>query len=43
MTREEIVENIEVANDKWDLIKDNIKLFDTVDWTMDDIDSHCKA
>ena len=33
MTREEIVENIEVANGKWDLIKDNIKLFDTVDWT----------
>lgn len=42
MTREEIVENIEVANGKWDLIKDNIKLFDTVDWTMDDIDSHCE-
>jgi replicative DNA helicase len=42
MTREEIVENIEVANGKWDLIKDNIKLFDTVDWTMDDIDAHCE-
>jgi len=42
MTREEIVENIEIANGKWDLIKENIQLYDTVDWTMDDIDSHCE-
>jgi archaellum biogenesis ATPase FlaH len=42
MTREEIVENIEIANSKWDLIKENIQLYDTVDWTMDDIDSHCE-
>ena len=38
--RDEIQENIDVATEKWAEIRQNIKLFDTVDWTIDDIDSH---
>jgi len=26
----------------WSHIKGNIKMFDTVDWTIDDIDAHCE-
>ena len=42
MTKEQIIDDIEIANNKWNDVKDNIKLFDTVDWTMSDIDSHCE-
>ena len=42
MTKQQIVDDIEIANNKWNDVKDNIKLFDTVDWTMGDIDSHCE-
>ena len=38
--REEIQENMEESQKKWAEIGQNIKLFDTVDWTIDDIDSH---
>ena len=38
--RDEIQENVDVATEKWAEIRQNIKLFDTVDWTIDDIDSH---
>ena len=40
LDREEIQENIEESRKKWSEISNNIKLFDTVDWTIDDIDSH---
>ena len=40
LDREEIQENIEESREKWAEISGNIKLFDTVDWTIDDIDSH---
>ena len=40
--REQIAENTEDAQAEWIKIKDNIKMIDTVDWTLDDIDSHCE-
>ena len=40
--REQIAENIGKAQVEWAKIKDNIKMIDTVDWTIDDIDSHCE-
>ena len=42
MTREEIVDNMDLAKEKWKEIKDNVKLLDTVDWTIDDVDAFCK-
>ena len=40
--REQIAENINDTQVEWAKIKDNIKMIDTVDWTLDDIDSHCE-
>ena len=40
LDREEIQENMDMATQKWAEIKQNIKLFDTVDWSIDDVDSH---
>ena len=40
--REQITENTGEAQIEWAKIKDNIKMIDTVDWTIDDIDSHCE-
>jgi len=40
LDREEIQENMDMATQKWAEIRQNIKLFDTVDWSIDDIDSH---
>ena len=42
MTRDEILENKSSAQIKWSGIKDNLFMFDTVDWSMDDIDAHCE-
>ena len=42
MTREEIVDDIQTAQSYWSDIKNNISMFDTVDWSMEDIDSHCE-
>jgi hypothetical protein len=36
------LENLEEAHDEWKKIKNNITLIDTIDWTLDDIDSHCE-
>ena len=33
---------MEVAHKAWGNIKDNIKMFDIVDWTIEDIDAHCE-
>ena len=38
MTRDEILENKSSAQIKWSGIKDNLFMFDTVDWSMDDIE-----
>jgi len=42
LNKEQIVDNINLAKNDWANIKDNIKMIDTVDWTIDDIDSHCE-
>jgi replicative DNA helicase len=41
-TRDEIPDNMEEVHYAWSKVKDNIFLFDVVDWTLDDIDSHCE-
>ena len=40
LDRDEIQENMDMATKKWAEIRPNVKLFDTVDWSIDDIDSH---
>ena len=42
MTRDEIIQDKEMANKSWSEIKNNISMFDTVDWSMADIDAHCE-
>jgi len=42
MTKDEILDNMDVAKDKWKAIKDNVKLLDTVDWTIEDVNAHCE-
>jgi replicative DNA helicase len=42
MTNVQIAENLEEAHSKWEKIKNNITLIDTIDWALDDIDSHCE-
>jgi len=42
MTREEIILEKKVAQSSWSEIKNNISMFDTVDWSMEDIDAHCE-
>ena len=42
MTREEIIQEKDIAKRVWSEIKDNVSMFDTVDWSMEDIDSHCE-
>ena len=42
LNKEQIVDDIDAAHEDWSKIKDNIKMIDTVDWTIEDIDSHCE-
>jgi len=42
LNREQIIEDKVRAHNEWSKIKDNIKMIDTVDWTVQDIDSHCE-
>jgi len=42
MNREEIVADKQQAQQYWSDIKDNIFMFDTVDWSIEDIDAHCE-
>jgi replicative DNA helicase len=42
MTREEIIQEKNIAQNSWTEIKNNISMFDTVDWSMEDIDAHCE-
>ena len=42
LNKEQIVDDVAKAHEDWSKIKDNIKMIDTVDWTIDDIDSHCE-
>lgn len=41
-TKEQIIDNIELAHKDWTRIKDNIKMLDVVDWSIEDIDAHCE-
>lgn len=41
-TKEQIIDNIDLAHKDWSKIKDNIKMLDVVDWSIEDIDSHCE-
>jgi len=42
MTRQEIMFEKNVAQNVWGEIKDNLFMFDTVDWSIEDIDAHCE-
>lgn len=42
MDKDTIEKNIELASKSWIEIKNKIKMFDTVDWTLDTIDAHCE-
>jgi replicative DNA helicase len=42
MTREEILRDTDTAKSYWNNVKNNISMFDTVDWSIDDIDAHCE-
>ena len=42
LNKEQITNNISTAHMEWGKIKNNIKMIDTVDWTMQDVDSHCE-
>jgi len=39
MTFEEIQEDVPTAKEKWSQVSNNIKILDTVDWTLDKVDS----
>ena len=42
LNKEQITEDVPMAREEWTKIKDNITMIDTVDWSMEDIDSHCE-
>lgn len=42
LTKDEIIADIETAHHSWNKIKNNIKMLDVVDWSMDDINAHCE-
>ena len=42
LNKDQITKDIPTAREEWIRIKDNIVMIDTVDWSMDDIDSHCE-
>ena len=42
LNKEQVSEDIPKTHEEWKRIKDNIKMIDTVDWTIQDIDSHCE-
>ena len=42
LNKEQVINDISTAHMEWGKIKNNIKMIDTVDWTMQDVDSHCE-
>ena len=42
MTKEEIAVNIDKAKHEWNKIKSNVRIVDTVDWDLDQVDAYCK-
>ena len=43
MTKDEIEKNVDKAKDEWNKIKSNVRIVDTVDWDLDQVDSYCKT
>ena len=43
MTRDEIKENTSQASELWSQINTNIKLLDTVDWNLDDVNKYLET
>jgi replicative DNA helicase len=43
MTKEEITKDVSLATEKWKDIKSNVKIVDTVNWDLDQIDAYCDA
>ena len=43
MTKEEITKDISLATERWKDIKSNVKIVDTVNWDLDQIDAYCDA
>ena len=41
MTKEEISKDVPLATEKWNEIKSNVKIIDTVNWDLDQIDAYC--
>jgi len=41
MTKEEITKDISLATERWNKIKSNVKIVDTVNWDLDQIDAYC--
>ncbi len=42
MTKEEIAVDIDKAKQEWNKIKSNVRIVDTVDWDLDQVDAYCK-
>ena len=42
MTKEEIAVNIDKAKHEWNKIKSNVRIVDTVNWDLDQVDAYCK-
>ena len=42
MAKEEISVNIDRAKQEWNKIKSNVRIVDTVDWDLDQVDAYCK-
>jgi len=41
-TKQEIIDNLQESHELWNEIKDNIKMLDVVDWSIDDMNAHCE-
>ena len=42
MTKEEIAVDIDKAKQEWNKIKSNVRIVDTVNWDLDQVDAYCK-
>jgi replicative DNA helicase len=42
MAKEEIAVDIDKAKHEWNKIKSNVRIVDTVDWDLDQVDAYCK-
>ena len=42
MTKEEIAVDVDKAKHEWNKIKSNVRIVDTVNWDLDQVDAYCK-